>query len=229
MLPKFHYKICNSSFNRYRGSSFIYRGNNRRKYCEALVQIGYNNRQLERRRLADHLWASTLPLAGKQVEGVAPLVQTELRFQSLWREGWKVDRSTTSNVFLPRREGEGKQRHRCRETAVIPGNCTVISQLRVIYCLNSTTARFRVYATDHSNRCHIYTDISEQLICSYLFICRGSDSMWHLNTCRHRERVGKQMAARCSRKDLMPELCVTEAFLRVAWLWHQACRDEHTN
>lgn len=167
MLPKFHYKICNSSFNRYRGSSFIYRGNNWRKYCEALVQIGYNNRQLERRRLADHLWASTLPLAGKQAEGVAPLAQTELRFQSLWREGWKVDRSTTSNVFLPRREGEGKQRHRCRETVVIPGNCTVISHLRVIYCLNSTTARFRVYATDHSNRCHIYTDISEQLICSY--------------------------------------------------------------
>lgn len=57
----------------------------------------------------------------------------------------------------------------------------------------------------------------------------GSDSMWHLNTCRHRERVGKQMAARCSRKDLMPELCVTEAFLRVAWLWHQACGDKHTN
>ena len=125
------------------------------------------NRQLERRRLADHLWASTLPLAGKQVKGVAPLVQTEQRFQSLWREGWKVDRSTTSNVFLPLREGEGKQRHRCCETVVISGNCTVISQLRVIHCLNSPTARFRVYATDHSNRCHIYKDISEQLICSY--------------------------------------------------------------
>lgn len=93
--------------------------------------------------------------------------------------------------------------------------------------------KFFIYTTNHLNRCHIF--MSEQLIQfisrAYCHIfhsassadwgvgrhcdCR-SDSMWHLNTCRHWERTGKQMAVQCCRKDLMPEPCVTEAFLGVA-------------